>query len=989
MEKSPNQPVHCSKCGEENPAGGAFCIFCGSPLIGVSSPPRQESQPQSPAPSLEEELRQVQRKLVQLTDRIAALEALWGIRVRPSPQPTPQPPAPQPAAPVAPPASAALPTPETATTEAREAEPVGAGVPPSTYVPMGEMEYGGGGISLPPIRLPSIDWEQVLGLNWLAIIGAVALAIGMGFFLKLAFDNNWIGPAGRVILGIGVGVALLGGGEFTQRRYPRWSQAVTGGGIGILYLSIYAAFGFYKLVDPVLAFALLALVVVVSGLLALRYESLVIALLGIFGAFLTPVLLGRKLEADQRYLMLLYIIVVDVGILGVSTFRNWRWFTLIGLIASYALFGLWLKQILASDLVRAEIGLTAIFLIFVGATTLFHIVWRRTPQPQDMALMTLNAVAYFGNTYGLLWAKYQAWFGFITLSLSLFYGLVGYGAIWRKGAPPQVALYTLATALVFLTVAVPLQLSGSWITVAWAAEGAVLVWVGFFVRSWPTRAFGLGVLAIAAFRLLVFDTPVNLETFRPFLNTRFPTFMFAVAAFYVAAYLYWRERGRLEEWETNLSLVLAGAANLFTVWVLSAEVISYFDSRAVAAQLAYERNSEVQALMRNNVPLSLWPQQLLDLRQTAAATSVTASNGKQLALTALWAIYAFGLLAVALGKRSPILRWAGLGLLAIPVLKLVFNDTFVVHLDPRAFILLLNFHFLTFLLVVAVVIFAAYLYWRQRDHLLEGERYIFLALLIVANLVALWGLSAETIRFFDSRKVVTLQSQAASNGKLLSLTALWAIYALGLLGVALWKRSGFLRWAGLGLLAVAVLKYVLIDTFAVALNPRTYALLLNFHFATFLLVLAVVVFAAYLYWRQREELWESERNLLLGLVVAANVLALWSLSAEALRFFDSREVVLRTNLASAKQLSLTLLWAVYASGIIAAGMVRRSRTARLAGLALLAIPVAKLFVLDVFLLERGYRVAAFITLGVLLLATGLAYQRYSQAIRGFLFGKQA
>ena len=86
---------------------------------------------------------------------------------------------------------------------------------------------------------------------------------------------------------------------------------------------------------------------------------------------------------------------------------------------------------------------------------------------------------------------------------------------------------------------------------------------------------------------------------------------------------------------------------------------------------------------------------------------------------------------------------------------------------------------------------------------------------------------------------------------------------------------------------------------------------------------------------------------------------------------------------------MTLLWAVYAIGVIGVGIVRRSSTVRLAGLALLGIPVLKLFVFDIFLLERGYRVAAFISLGALLMATGLVYQRYSQAIRGFLFGKSS
>ncbi len=772
----------CPNCSGENPSEGRFCVFCGSPLSGVA--PQQGGPPQ--APSLEGELRELRRALANLADRVVALERLQGV---PAPQALPQEPvAPAPSAPA-----------------------VLSGAPP-------EAEAGSPGLITPSPRF-SIDWEQVLGKNWFAIIGAVALTLGVGFFLRLAFENNWIGVTGRIVLGIVVGMFLLGAGEYTSRRYPAWAQAVTGGGIAILYLSIYAAFGFYRLIDPFPAFLFLALVVALSGLLALRYESLVIALLGIFGAFLNPLMLGRDLHNTR--LLLAYILVVDLGILGVSTFRSWRWFTLLGIVGSYFLFGLWRNQIPAGELVVAQAGLTGIFLVFVGATTLFHILWRRVPGPPDFALMTLNATAYYYFTYDLLWKPYRDWFGLITLAISLFYGLVGYGAVKRRGTPPQVALFSLATALVFLTIAVPIQLSGSWITVAWAAEGAVLVWVGFLLASWQTRAFGLGVFGIAALRLLVYDWPVKLQDFRPFLNERFPTFVVAIAAFYVGAYLYGRYMNRIQEWEKHVSLILAVAANLFTLWILSAEVIAYFDSMV----------PPVARLLRG--------QALLD----------------------------------------------------------------------------------------------------------------------------------------------------AQNGTLLSLTALWALYALGVLAVALRRRSRVLRWGGLALLSALVLKLLLIDTFAVTLNPQTFRLVLNFHFLASIWVLAVMVFAVYLYWHQREELTRGERYVLPTLLVIANFVALWVLSAEALRFFGSWEEVWRTNLRSAKHLTLTVLWAVYGISVIGVGIVRGSREVRWAGIALLAVPVVKLFVFDVFLLERGYRVAAFITLGVLLLATGLAYQRYNKAVRGFLFGK--
>ena len=662
-----------------------------------------------------------------------------------------------------------------------------------------------------------MDWEQVLGKNWFAIIGALALTIGAGFFLKLAFDNDWIGPIGRISLGIAAGIALLAAGEYSQRRVPLWAQPVTAGGIGILYLSIYASFGLYELILPLPAFLFLALVVVLSVLLALRYESLVIALLGIVGAFLTPILLGRDLP-DPR-LVLVYILVIDLGILGVATFRNWRWFTMVGLVGSYGLFALWLDQFPSQSVLPVHLFLTGVFLVFVGATTLFHILWRRAPGPVDLALITLNAAGYYALTFGLLWDEYKIWFGLISLSISLLYGLVAYAAI-KRDAPPEVALFTLAIAVVFLTVAVPLQLSGNWVSVAWAVEGAVLIWVGFLLLRWPMRAFGLGVLAVAAIRLLVFDTPVELVNFNPVLNERFPTFAAVIAAFSVAGFLYWKHRERLEDWEEYIALALAGVANFLTLWLFTAEVIAYFDSRV-----------------------------LLPSSQLAAQN---AENAKFLTLTAMWTMYAFGILAIGMAKRHAPLRWVGLGLLAIPGLKLLLFDTFMVQLDPLTFLPVINFHFLVFIIVLGVLVSAAYLYKSERDRLTEEESDVFPALVVVANLITLWFLSAE-----------------------------------------------------------------------------------------------------------------------------------------AVRFFDSQEAKLHTDYFSAMHLSLTVLWAVYAVGIIGVGIAMRAGRVRLAGMALLAIPLVKLFVFDIFLMERGYRVAAFVTLGGLLLATGLVYQRYSQAIRGFVFGQRA
>ena len=660
-----------------------------------------------------------------------------------------------------------------------------------------------------------IDWEQTLGRNWFAIVGALAVVLGIGFFLKLAFDNNWINDTGRVALGVAVGLALLGGGEYAQRRVPRWAQPVTAGGAAILYLSIYAAFGLYELIPPDAAFALLAVVVAVASLLALRYESMVIGLLGVVGAFISPALLGPELS-DIR-LLGLYILLVDLGILGISTFRNWRWFTLVGWVGSYGLFAYGLDYYPGFDPVPTHIVLTGVFLTFAAATPLFHILWRRRPGPADLSLMSLNATGYFVLTFLILWDGYSEWFGLIAFSLSAFYALIALLALRRSGTSARVTVFSLGIAFVFLTIAFPLQLDGYSVAIAWSAQGAMFVWMGFYLGRWQTRMVGLAVLALAVAHLVMFDFWVDLDEFTPVLNGRFLTAAIVIAAFYAVGIFYWRGReahGQLDA-EKFATPILLGIANLIALGLFSLEIIDYFDSRPYAEYLQSQ------------------------------------DNLKFLSLTVLWAVYGSVVASVGLARGYTTARWAGLGLLSMAVLKLLGFDAFNVDLDSLTFIPILNIRFLAFAIVLALVSGLAFWFGRARDRLTQEEVYVFPTLLVAANFVTLWMLSQEVIHFFDS------------------------------LGVK---------------------------------NDDTY--------------------------------------------------------------FNSTH------------LSLTVLWAVYSMGVIGAGIAVRSRWVRLAGMGLLAVPVAKLFVFDVFLLDMEYRVAAFLTLGVLLLAMGLVYQRYSRQVRGFVLGRR-
>jgi len=104
--------------------------------------------------------------------------------------------------------------------------------------------------SPPPPR--GLDLEQRIGARWATWVGIVAILVAAALFLKWAFDNAFLGPAARVALGLLAGLVMLGGGLLLHRRrdVPYLSEGLAGGGLGVLYLSLFAAHALYGLVGP-------------------------------------------------------------------------------------------------------------------------------------------------------------------------------------------------------------------------------------------------------------------------------------------------------------------------------------------------------------------------------------------------------------------------------------------------------------------------------------------------------------------------------------------------------------------------------------------------------------------------------------------------------------------------------------------------------------------------------------------------------------------
>ena len=798
----------CRNCDRDVSASDRFCPWCGTPVpghrdgveSGSSAAPAADAD--SPRDS---ELRDLRATINSMTAELAWLSLRLGALERGRPgAPAPR----QPQAEATPaPRQEGLPSPSSAA--ATEEAPVVTRQAVDAFG-LGQRQWGRerpvddtghpseGGTGLP--SFPSVDfaswnWEWLVGGNWLARIGIVALILGVAFFISLAIDRGWLGEIERVALGVAGGLALIAAGEYWRKRYAAWAQTVAGGGLAILYLSVYGAFALYELISPLAAFGSFSLITIAGAVLSLRQEAVAIAVIAILSGFATPLLLQEKLP-DQR-LLLAYVLVLDVGVLALASFRTWRWFTLLALIGSLVLFAFWQEELDPSTGL-ALAGISAIFLIFVGATVAFNLLRKQAGRVFDLVLITLNAAAYYGFSYWLITDAGWTWMGAFTVAVAAFHVLLAVACRLRGAEQFNLSVFSAGLATVFAVIAVPIALGGPWISVAWGVEGLVLVWMSFPARMRELRWFGYVMFVVSAVWLLASDTPDALDRdLTPFFNEYMISF---VAAIILPALAGW----------------------------------------------------------------------LLHLRR---------------------------------------------------------ND-----LDPRE--------------QAAIPVFAL-------------RSAIFAAVLIPTQVEGIWiavGWMAESLFF------------------------LWLSFVV---------RMREMRLFAYGLLAATVIRLLAWDTFGVDLE--TFRPVINWRFLGFTAGVATLYSAAWLEHRRSSEMpfqvSDIERRAafpsLLGL---ANLATLWLLSAEIIASADSSLFDLSPDVSdNVASLGLSLLWALYAAALITLGIARRWRWVRLAGLALLAAPVVKLFAFDSRLLEQEYRVIAFLALGLLLVAGGLLYQRYSRAVRGFLF----
>jgi uncharacterized membrane protein len=486
--------------------------------------------------------------------------------------------------------------------------------------------------------LDAFELESLIGRRGVGWVAVILILFATAFFLKYAFDNRWIGELGRVSIGIGFGIAMsVAGRRYHQRGWHIFSQILTAGGIVLLYLSTYAAFGYYHLVGQKSAFAFLAVLIAEAAALSLVYNAPAIAIMALIGGLLTPVLLHS--DRDQYRSFFTYLVVLDAGALALL--KHWRGLSSIAYYGTQLLFWTWYDENYHHQQRGAVlIFQTAIFLLFLLAHLARELLRRDSATLEDALLLLVNPFVFFATAYHLLNPTHHDWMGAFAIIMALVYAGTAKLLLSRGVESRREILLLIAVALTFVTIAIPIQLRSNWITIAWAVEGVAILWAALEIQSARLRVHAFALFALAFFKFLFWDTPDGYRpAFIPVINRYFLSSLAVIGCYMAAVYLF--ERRKLVNERTTMLVIALCAALMF--WLLiSIETHTYFAGRAFV-----EKSSEDAARER-------WL--------------------GQMALSVLWAAYAFALAAFGFARRVAVMRWTALALFAVTVVKAMLVD---------------------------------------------------------------------------------------------------------------------------------------------------------------------------------------------------------------------------------------------------------------------------------------------------------------------------
>lgn len=654
------------------------------------------------------------------------------------------------------------------------------------------------------VRKEKTDLEKFIGENLANKVGIAIVVLGIAIGAKYAIDHELISPLTRIILGYLCGIALLGFAIKLKKKYENFSAVLLSGAMAVMYFITYAAYSFYGLVPQVLTFALMVVFTAFTVVAAITYNRQVIAHIGLAGAYAVPFLLS---DGSGRVAILFsYMAIINAGILVVAIRKYWKPLYYFSFALTWLIYFSWyiLNYLPAKHFSLALIFLSLFFILFYLTFLSYKLLRKEKFGRGDILLLLANSFIFYGIGYSILQGDISGrqLLGLFTLANAIVHFAVSVIIFRQKLADRNLFYLVSGLVLVFITIAIPVQLDGNWVTLLWTGEAALLFWIGRtrHVRIYEKLSYPLMILAFFSI-LQDWGTsygnyiPGNSETsITPLFNIHLLSSLLFVAAFWFI------QRVNQNKSYTPASIKKNGITDVVNFMIPAVLIVALYASfvNEIAnyfTQLYMDSLAQAtgaQDNFKNNGNMNLvWFQTIWIINYSLLFVSALGYvNLRKLKNRQL------GIISICLIVLTLII-FLTTGLFTLSNLRESYlEQSLAPYFHSGAFNIGIRYVSYVF---AGLALIVCYKYTRA-DFIQVNLKLPFELLLYIS---LLWILSSELLNWMD----IT----SSKDSYKLGLSIFWAIYSLSLVTLGIWKKKKYLRIGAIILFGVTLLKLFFYD----------------------------------------------------------------------------------------------------------------------------------------------------------------------------------
>lgn len=657
-----------------------------------------------------------------------------------------------------------------------------------------------------PINKPpkgKSDLEKFIGENLINKIGIAITVIGVAIGTKYSIENDLISPLTRIILGYMFGLGLLGFAIKLKAKYENYSAVLVSGAMAIMYFITYFAYGFYNLIPQIMAFALMLIFTVFTVVAAINYNRQIIAHIGLVGAYTVPFLLSEG--SGKVAVLFTYMAIINIGILSIAFKKYWKPLYFVSFGLTWLIFMSWYvtKYQTNEHFGLALIFISLFFVIFYLTFLAYKLLQKEKFVIDDIILLMINSFVFYGIGYSIL-DNHQTGsqlLGLFTLINAVAHFLASVIIYRQKLADRNIHYLIAGLVLVFITIAIPVQLDGNWVTLMWAGEAALLFWIGRTKNVSFYEKLSYPLMLLAFFSILqdwgyVYDTynsenPTSRIT--AIINVNFLTSILFIAAFALInilnknypSYLE-TQKGIFKAFHFAIPAIL-----IFTIYyAFRMEIATYWNQLYTDSSIKINSDNQQYPDYYWNNDLR-WFKSIWIINYSLLFVSILSFvNLKKLKHKQLGLIN-LGLIVFAL------VIFLTQGLYNLSELRENYLDQTLSQFYKRGSVNLwmryISFSFVT------LTLYSSYKYIKEEFS--QGNFKVAFELLLHTTI--LWIASSELINWMDIFK--------SEQSYKLGLSILWGIYSLFLIAFGIWKKNKPMRIGAIVLFGITLIKLFFYD----------------------------------------------------------------------------------------------------------------------------------------------------------------------------------